>query len=58
MLCDHIVGSSILLPGVGYVELAFSAIFDGDLHLTSALALIDIAFIRPCVISSEPGVFG
>jgi hypothetical protein len=28
MLREHIVGASILLPGVGYVELAFAAMIE------------------------------
>ena len=39
-IADHIVGLNILLPGVGYVEMAFSS--SGNLIITG------VAFVRPC----------
>ena len=30
MLREHIVGAGILLPGVGYVELAFAALLENN----------------------------
>ena len=40
----HVVGGSILLPGVGYVETAFAAVA-GRRAVLSA-----VAFVRPCVL--------
>ena len=39
-IADHVVGGNILLPGVGYIEMAFSC--GGKLNLA------DVAFVRPC----------
>ena len=39
----HVVGGTIILPGVGYVEMAFAA--------SSGQALAAVAFLRPCVLS-------
>ena len=48
VLSHHIVGGNILLPGVGYVEMAFAA--NGSRHA----ALSAVAFVHPCVLP-EPG---
>ena len=42
----HVVGGTIILPGVGYVEMAFAA--------NTSRALTGVAFLRPCVLSG-PG---
>ena len=46
LFSHHVVGGTIILPGVGYVEMAFAA--------SSGRALAAIAFQRPCVLP-EPG---
>ena len=49
LLSHHIVGGRILLPGVGYLEMTFSA--------TKQHVLKSVAFIRPCVLPEpQPGV--
>ena len=42
LFADHVVGSSILLPGVGYLEMTFIA------NLGRHSAFTDVAFMRPC----------
>ena len=44
VLSHHVVGGSILLPGVGYIETAFAAVA-GRRAVLSA-----VAFVRPCVL--------
>ena len=44
VLSHHAVGGNILLPGVGYVEMAFAADADRRVVLSAA------AFVRPCVL--------
>ena len=44
LFSDHVVGGSILFPGVGYVEVAFAA------NLDQASALTAAAFVRPCML--------
>ena len=46
LFSHHVVGGTIILPGVGYVEMAFAA--------SSGRALAAVAFLRPCVLSG-PG---
>ena len=46
LFSHHVVGGAIILPGVGYVELAFAA--------SSGRALAAVAFLRPCSLSG-PG---
>ena len=46
LFSHHVVGGTIVLPGVGYVEMAFAA--------SSGRALAAVAFLRPCVLSG-PG---
>ena len=46
LFSHHVVGGTIILPGVGYVEMAFAA--------SSSRALAAVAFLRPCVLSG-PG---
>ena len=46
LFAHHVVGGSIILPGVGYVEMALAA--------SSGRALAAVAFLRPCVLP-EPG---
>ena len=46
LFSHHVVGGAIILPGVGYVEMAFAA--------SSGRALTAVAFLRPCVLR-EPG---
>ena len=46
LFSHHVVGGTIILPGVGYVEMAFAA--------SSGRALTAVAFLRPCVLP-EPG---
>ena len=48
VLSHHVVGGSILLPGIGYVEMAFAA------DASRRAALSAVAFVRPCVLP-EPG---
>ena len=43
-LAHHVVGGSILLPGVSFIEMAFAA-SPGHLSLTA------IAYLRPCSLS-------
>ena len=44
ILSDHVVGGNIFLPGVGYVEMAFTASRGRNSALTAA------AFQRPCIL--------
>lgn len=44
-LSDHIVGDGILLPGVGYLELALEST-----KKANQMALVDVAFLRPCLL--------
>ncbi len=46
LFAHHVVGGTIILPGVAYIELAFAA--------SSCPALTDVAFLRPCSVSG-PG---
>ena len=46
LFSHHVVGGTIILPGVGYVEMAFAA--------SSCRALAAVAFLRPCSLSG-PG---
>ncbi len=46
LFSHHVVGGTIILPGVGYVEMAFAT--------SSSRALAAVAFLRPCVLP-EPG---
>jgi hypothetical protein len=46
LFSHHVVGGTIILPGVGYVEMAFAA--------SSSRALAAVAFLRPCLLSG-PG---
>ena len=46
LFSHHVVGGAIILPGVGYVEMAFAA--------SSGRALAAVAFLRPCVLP-KPG---
>ena len=43
-MSDHVVGGNILLPGVGYIEMAFAYCKAQQLALTA------VAFVRPCVL--------
>ena len=43
LFSHHVVGGTIILPGVGYVEMAFAA--------SSGRALTAVAFLRPCSLS-------
>ena len=43
-MSHHVVGGSILLPGVGYVETAFAA------GASRRAVLSAVAFVRPCVL--------
>ncbi|KAJ8599726.1 hypothetical protein CTAYLR_003388 [Chrysophaeum taylorii] len=56
-LRDHVIGGKILLPGVASMELALSgALAARGLGVASSpvtLALADVTFARPCVLSSE-----
>jgi len=47
-LVNHMVGGSILLPGVGYIELVL-----GSLELPKSLT--GVQFLRPCILP-EPGL--
>ena len=42
LFADHIVGGSIVLPGVGYLEMMFIA------NLGRHSGFTDVAFMRPC----------
>ena len=44
VMSDHVVGGNILLPGVGYIEMAFAYC------KTQQLALTAVALVRPCVL--------
>ena len=44
ILSDHVVGGNILLPGVGYVEMAFTASSGRNSAITA------VAFLRPCIL--------
>ena len=44
IIFDHVVGGNILLPGVGYIEMAFAYC------KTQQLALTAVALVRPCVL--------
>ena len=46
LFSHHVVAGAIILPGVGYIEMAFAA--------SSGRALAAVAFLRPCVLSG-PG---
>ncbi len=46
LFSHHVVGGTIILPGVGYVEMAFAA--------SSGRALTAVAFLRPCLLAG-PG---
>ena len=46
LFSHHVVGGTIILPGVGYIELAFAA--------SSGRSLTAVAFLRPCVLAG-PG---
>ena len=46
LFSHHVVGGTIILPGVGYVEMAFAA--------GASRALAAVAFLRPCSLSG-PG---
>ena len=46
LFSHHVVGGTIILPGVGYVEMAFA--------VSSGRALTAVSFLRPCVLSG-PG---
>jgi hypothetical protein len=48
LFADHVVGGSILLPGVGYLEMMFNA------NLDRYSAFTDVAFMRPCWLP-QPG---
>ena len=45
---DHVVSGAVLLPGVGYVEMAF--VFNGFEHTA---ATSTVRFVRPCVLSER-----
>ena len=47
-MSHHVVGGNILLPGVGYVEMAFAA------DASRCAVLSAVAFVRPCVLPA-PG---
>lgn len=49
MLLEHVVGNNILLPGVGYVELALAVLIKDDF---SEAALQAISVVRPCFVGS------
>ena len=42
LFADHVVGGQILLPGVGYLEMMFTA------SIRRNSAFTDVAFMRPC----------
>ena len=44
VLSHHVVGGNILLPGVGYVGMAFAA------DAGRCVVLSAVAFVRPCVL--------
>ena len=52
MLGEHVVGKNILLPGVGYMELALALVMRYN-KFDTVVALVDIAFVRPCVIGGD-----
>ena len=45
LFSHHVVGGSILLPGVGYVEMAFASSPVVECSVMTALL-----FLRPCVL--------
>ena len=46
VLSEHVVGGNVLLPGVGFVEMAF-AHRDAD----TSPCLLAVAFVKPCLLS-------
>ena len=44
LFSDHVVGGNILFPGVGYVEVAFTA------NIGKGSVLTSVAFLRPCIL--------
>ena len=45
LFSHHVVGGSILLPGVGYVEMAFSSS-----PVVERSVMTAVLFLRPCVL--------
>ena len=45
-VADHEVGGTILLPGVGYIEMALAA------SSAAGLILEGVTFIRPCAMNA------
>ena len=43
-IAQHVVGGSILFPGVGYVEMAFASSSD------ASNAIADMHFLQPCTL--------
>lgn len=52
MLREHLINGSVLLPGVGYIELACAAEAG---RLPEITTLQDLSFVRPCVILGAHG---
>ena len=52
VLSHHVVGGSILLPGVGYVEVAFAA------GASRRAVLSAVAFVRLCVLPGPRAAVG
>lgn len=46
-IAEHVVGRNILLPAVGYIEMAFA--------YSGKFILADLDFVRPCSLP-QPGV--
>ena len=46
VLSDHVVGSSVLLPGVSYIEIA-----SASTKLSDQIGLEAVMFIRPCILA-------
>ena len=50
MLNEHSVGGRVLVPGVGYLELAFAAL---NHRVFEAMMLADVSLVQPCVLFDE-----
>ena len=47
-LSDHMVGCSVVFPGVGFVEIAFAS-----MNLADPTALSAVGYLRPCLLPTS-----
>ena len=52
MLREHVIGHVILLPGVGFIELALSV----GLSYSEAACLADVVLVQPCALDASGNV--